>query len=396
MLDFLGFIKCTVPVHASGARAPAVFVAVPPPDGLPLQTRPAPDSTEHRREVAFYEQDAGQGCMRGRTWAVCAEFYPKLCAARGEGDEDIVEVMRTGVMRELVADGAADLGTRIRDLSLGIDVPGTEDYLAVVRLEHGPVADFHREYKFPGWCLGVVAKHDIPRGSLLCLMVGQIREYSEAYDESEMSQDDASGAGSQDDASGAGSQDDASGAGSQDDASGAGSQDDASGAGSQDDASGAGSQDDDWCREAYDYDLLHLPEDAMGPTFLECVDYGNIARCFNESDRPNAEFVHVRVNDIPMRAVFSTRGIAAGEDVCVRYDDKHWDDCYGVTRESVLAPEGADGLAAVVISDSEEEVRVVEAPRTGRRRRASHRSGFYAETAQAEEVRRAPPGGRRA
>ena len=360
MLDFLGFIKCTVPVHASGARAPAVFVAVPPPDGLPLQTRPAPDSTEHRREVAFYEQDAGQGCMRGRTWAVCAEFYPKLCAARGEGDEDIVEVMRTGVMRELVADGAADLGTRIRDLSLGIDVPGTEDYLAVVRLEHGPVADFHREYKFPGWCLGVVAKHDIPRGSLLCLMVGQIREYSEAYDESEMSQDDASGAGS------------------------------------QDDASGAGSQDDDWCREAYDYDLLHLPEDAMGPTFLECVDYGNIARCFNESDRPNAEFVHVRVNDIPMRAVFSTRGIAAGEDVCVRYDDKHWDDCYGVTRESVLAPEGADGLAAVVISDSEEEVRVVEAPRTGRRRRASHRSGFYAETAQAEEVRRAPPGGRRA
>ena len=266
MLDFLGFIKCTVPVHASGARAPAVFVAVPPPDGLPLQTRPAPDSTEHRREVAFYEQDAGQGCMRGRTWAVCAEFYPKLCAARGEGDEDIVEVMRTGVMRELVADGAADLGTRIRDLSLGIDVPGTEDYLDVVRLEHGPVADFHREYKFPGWCLGVVAKHDIPRGSLLCLMVGQIREYSEAYDESEMSQDDASGAGSQDDASGTGSQDDA------------------------------------WCREAYDYDLLHLPEDAMGPTFLECVDYGNIARCFNESDRPNAEFVHVRVNDIPMRA----------------------------------------------------------------------------------------------
>ena len=328
--------------------------------------------------------------MRGRTLAVCAEFSPRLQAARNSTtgvvagsapeNDDTVKVARAGVYSELSDDYADLLGEKIRDLSLGLDVVDTEDYLAVVRLETGPVAAFHRAQGFPGWCLGVVAKRDIPHGHLLCLAVGEIREFEEAYCESEDEQD------SEDEqvvSSGKGKE--------QADALGD-ALDDAA------DAADAG-----WCREAYDYDLLHLGKEGMAPVFLECVDYGNIARCFNDSEKPNAALVHVSVNGIPMRAVFSTRGIAAGEDVCVRYDDKHWQELYGMTRSSVVAPPPAGASVMVVISDSDDDVEMAEAPHgaaSGRvharsRRKALHGSGFYKEDSQARAKRGAPPGGRR-
>ena len=323
-------------------------------------------------------------------------------------------------------------------MSLGLDVVDTEDYLAVVRLEMGPVAAFHRAQGFPGWCLGVTAKRDIPHGHLLCLAVGEIREFEEAYWESE-SEDEHDSVHSQDsqDMQGSTSKEGASGQeAKQVVSSGKGKEqadapgdalDDAVDAGwcgeahdydkaKQVVSSGKGKEQADapgdalddavdagWRREAYDYDLLHLGKEGIAPVFLECVDYGNIVRCFNDSENPNAALVHVCVNDIPMRAVFSTRAIAAGEDVCFHYDDKHWQELYGMTRSSVVAPPPAAASAMVVISDSDDDVEIVEAPRgaaSGRaharsRRKALHGSGFYKEDLQARAKRGAPPGGRR-
>ena len=317
-----------------------------------------------------------------------------MVAGSAPEDVDIVKVARAGVYPELGDDYADLLGEKIRDLSLGLDVVDTEDYLAVVRLEMGPVAAFHRAQGFPGWCLGVTAKRDIPHGHLLCLAVGEIREFEEAYWESEDEEDSGHSQDSED-KQGPAAEEGASGQKAKQTVSSGKGKEQADAPG---DAADAG-----WSREAYDYDLLHLEQEDMEPVFLECVDYGNIVRCFNDSENPNAALVHVCVNDIPMRAVFSSRGIAAGEDVCFGYDDKHWQELYGMTRSSVVAPPPAAASAVVVISDSDDDVEMAEAPRGaassgvhGRSRRQALRgSGFYKEDLQARTKRGAPPGGRR-
>mgnify|MGYP006157174809 CR=1 FL=1 len=385
-----------------------------------------------------------------------------MVAGSAPEDVDIVKVARAGVYPELGDDYADLLGEKIRDLSLGLDVVDTEDYLAVVRLEMGPVAAFHRAQGFPGWCLGVTAKRDIPHGHLLCLAVGEIREFEEAYWESEDEEDsghsqdseDKQGPAAEEGASGQKAKQTVSSGKGKEQADAPGDAADAgwsrgaydydkakhvvsSGKGKEQadapgDAADAGwsreaydydkakhvvsggkgkeqadapgdAADAGWSREAYDYDLLHLEQEDMEPVFLECVDYGNIVRCFNDSENPNAALVHVCVNDIPMRAVFSSRGIAAGEDVCFGYDDKHWQELYGMTRSSVVAPPPAAASAVVVISDSDDDVEMAEAPRGaassgvhGRSRRQALRgSGFYKEDLQARTKRGAPPGGRR-
>jgi hypothetical protein len=163
---------------------------------------------------------------------------------------------------------------QVRDLALGLEVPGTEDCVKVIRLEAGPVAKFHREWGFPGPSLGVVAQQAIPGPRLLCLVVGEVRVVGE--------RDDAS------------------------------------------------SEDDDavevepaWQEEAGDVSLL--PVEATGREFfLDRALYCNVAQCFNTGPVPNAVLVHVFVNDVPMRAVFTTKSVPEGAAIVFDHATVPW------------------------------------------------------------------------
>jgi len=319
MLSFLGgFFEYRFRPRPSGAVAPTIVRAEAPAEGLPEpQPMPPRDPSRHGERVDFYGSDVGKGYLRGRTYAAGEATRLELTGVRdaaraaSEDGGDVVRISRCAPWSAITGDVVAE---QVRDLSLGLEVPDTEDFLEVIRLEVGPVADFHRRVGFSGPALGVVAQRTIPGGCLLCLAVGEVRLVGE--------RDDAS---------------------------------------SEDDEDEVEPM---WQLEAGDVTLLPV-EETQRCFFLDRALYCNIAQCINTGPMPNAVLVHVFVNDVPMRAIMSTRPIEAGAAVVFDHNTVDW---------ARLFPEAVSMRTSVVVVDDEPEHEGEPAPqrlaaRTGRRAR---------------------------